>query len=203
MVRATAASARPYHHGDLRRAVVEAALEEIALGGAAALSLRQVARRAGVSHAAPAHHFGDKAGVLTAIAAEGYDLLARATGEALAAGGNLWEVGAAYVRFSAGHQSHFEVMWRPDLCHVNDPDLARARDTAFGVLLDASARALGDDEADALGLAVAAWSFAHGFASLLVHGNLPPELGTDEEVISNRLATGLTNLVACHRGTPT
>jgi AcrR family transcriptional regulator len=71
-------SARPYHHGDLRRAVLDAAVAAIAESGPAALSLRDLARRAEVSHAAPAHHFGDKAGVLTALAAEGYALLADA-----------------------------------------------------------------------------------------------------------------------------
>ncbi len=67
---------RAYHHGDLRRALLAAALEAIEESGPAALSLRDLARRAGVSHAAPAHHFGDKAGLLTALAAEGFDLLA-------------------------------------------------------------------------------------------------------------------------------
>jgi AcrR family transcriptional regulator len=68
----------PYHHGDLRRAILDAAVESISAHGSTALSLREVSRRAGVSHAAPIHHFGDKAGVLTALAAEGYELLAEA-----------------------------------------------------------------------------------------------------------------------------
>ena len=71
--RATAPNrAHPYHHGNLRRALLDAALESIAAAGPAALSLRELARRVGVSHAAPAHHFGDKAGLLTALATEGY-----------------------------------------------------------------------------------------------------------------------------------
>ena len=193
--------AKPYHHGDLRRAVIEAALEEIAVGGPAGLSLRQVARRAGVSHAAPAHHFGDKAGVLTAIATEGYDRLAQATGEAAAASDDLWECGRAYIRFSVDHPSHFEVMWRPDLYRADDPELIRAREGAFAVLFESSERALDDPAADVLGLAVAAWSFCHGFAALLLHGNVPPEFGTDEDVIAERLGRGLTNLVASHERT--
>src|SRR5213080_824442 len=71
---------RPYHHGDLRRALMRAALDAIVEGGPANLSLRDLARRAGVSHAAPAHHFGDKAGLLTSIAAEGYRRLAGSLG---------------------------------------------------------------------------------------------------------------------------
>lgn len=68
----------PYHHGDLRRAVMAAAATLIAEEGVEAVSLREVARRTGVSHAAPAHHFGDERGLFTAIAAEGHDLLADA-----------------------------------------------------------------------------------------------------------------------------
>src|SRR5437660_3352898 len=84
-----------YHHGNLRRAVLDGALAAIAEHGVAALSLREVARRAGVSHAAPAHHFGDKKGVLTAIAVEGLEGLTAATS---AAGGDLLEGGLAYIR---------------------------------------------------------------------------------------------------------
>ena len=69
---------RPYHHGDLRRALLAAALDVIATDGPAALSLRDLARRAGVSHAAPAHHFRDRTGLLTAVAVEGYGMLADA-----------------------------------------------------------------------------------------------------------------------------
>ena len=67
---------RPYHHGSLRPALLAAALAAIGDAGPTALSMRDVARRAGVSHAASAHHFGDKAGLLTALAAQGYQLLA-------------------------------------------------------------------------------------------------------------------------------
>src|SRR4051794_1253762 len=73
-----------YHHGNLRRVLIDCALAAIAERGAANLSLRDVARRAGVSHAAPAHHFGDKQGLLTAIAVEGFDGLTQATAAAAA-----------------------------------------------------------------------------------------------------------------------
>src|SRR5919112_6813183 len=87
---------RPYHHGNLRRALIDAALTAVAQQGPAALSLRDVARRAGVSHAAPTHHFGNKAGLLTAIAAEGWDLLADALTAVPTATGDFLEVGVAY-----------------------------------------------------------------------------------------------------------
>src|SRR5215510_10331530 len=105
-----------YHHGDLRNALLEAALELVREEGVGAISLREVARRAGVSHAAPAHHFGDKAGLLTALATQGYELF----GAALRAGAERapesdpmrrfsW-VGWACVMFAAEHRSHFEIM---------------------------------------------------------------------------------------------
>src|ERR1044072_2548365 len=112
-----------YHHGDLRRVLIAAALELIAERGPAAVSLRDLARVAGVSHAAPAHHFGDKAGLFTAIAVQGNELLADAL-----AGADLEDMGVRYVRFAAEHPSHFEVMFRPDLWHADDPDLAAARE---------------------------------------------------------------------------
>src|ERR1700716_2165854 len=94
---------RPYHHGDLRRVLLQEAVASLRESGPTALSLRDVARRAGVSHAAPAHHFGDKAGVLTAIATEGFELLAAATGAATKQSGSLIEGGMAYIRFAIEH----------------------------------------------------------------------------------------------------
>src|SRR4051812_41539334 len=125
---------RPYHHGDLRRTLLTAAAEAIAESGPAALSLRDLARRAGVSHAAPTHHFGDKAGLLTALAAEGYNRLADELTEEWAASQSFLEQGVAYVRFAIKHRAHFEVMFRPDLYHVNDPALVAARGRADGAL---------------------------------------------------------------------
>ena len=105
---------RGYHHGDLRRAVLDAALEMIATDGPAAVSLRELARRAQVSHAAPAHHFKDKAGLLTAIAVEGYRLLGDALTAASSVGQRrLLETGVAYVQFALDHPAHFAVTLKP------------------------------------------------------------------------------------------
>jgi AcrR family transcriptional regulator len=101
------------------------------------LSLRDVARRAGVSHAAPAHHFGDKAGVLTALAAQGYALLAD---ELEAQPGDFVEAGVAYVRFAVSHRAHFEVMFRADAYHADDPSVVAARERAGEVLCAGSVR---------------------------------------------------------------
>jgi AcrR family transcriptional regulator len=98
----------------LRRALLDAALASLAENGPAALSLRALSRRAGVSHAAPAHHFGDKAGLLTAVATEGFLRLGEALQTAHQAGGFV-EVGVAYVRFAVEQRAYFEVMYRPEL----------------------------------------------------------------------------------------
>lgn len=170
---------RTYHHGDLRRVLLAAAVDAIGEHGPAALSLRDLARRAGVSHAAPAHHFRDKAGLLTALAAEGFDLLAD---ELARSGGDLLEVGVGYIRFAVEHRAHFEVMFRPELYHGDDPALVAARQRAGerlrgGVAALPGVRTGADAEADQL----AAWSIVHGFAALWLGGALPPGAGDDPE----------------------
>jgi AcrR family transcriptional regulator len=169
----TAATAgQPYHHGDLRATVISAALEAIAERGTARLSLRELARRAGVSHAAPAHHFGDKTGLLTAVATEGFDLLAEATSTAWQRTGSFLEVGVAYVRFAATHRAHFAVMFEPGLYRTDDPALAAAR-TRARAALDNPARATGQDAAGEAGTAaLAGWALMHGLATLWLTGNL-------------------------------
>lgn len=172
-------SDRAYHHGDLRRAVLTAALDVIATEGPAALSLRDLARRAGVSHAAPAHHFKDRTGLLTAVATEGYTLFA----DALAAAPDLRERGVAYVRFAATHPAHFQVMFQPELYRTDAPELLAAKDRATAELragiTDLPATGHGEDPRLA---GVAAWSLAHGFATLLLSGNLSDAMeGRDPE----------------------
>ncbi|WP_018786111.1 TetR/AcrR family transcriptional regulator [Micromonospora sp. CNB394] len=164
-----------YHHGDLRRVLLGTAADAIAESGPAALSLRELARRAGVSHAAPAHHFGDKAGLLTAFATQGFDLLADALRQA---GDDLLDTGVAYVGFAVRHRAHFDVMFRPELYRAGDPELAAARARSGELLRGGVSRHTGrEPDADAL----AAWSIVHGFATLWLSGALPPRLGDDPE----------------------
>src|SRR6516165_2467133 len=114
----TRSAGASYHHGDLRRTLIDAALEVIATSGPGQLSLRALARSAGVSHAAPAHHFGDKSGVFTAIATEGFELLYESqvrTSEGMAPAATLLPLAVNYVLFAIEHPSHYEVMWREDL----------------------------------------------------------------------------------------
>lgn len=182
-------SDRSYHHGDLRRALLAAAATAIADKGPAALSLRDLARRAGVSHAAPAHHFGDKTGLLTALAAEGYALLA----DALAtAGEDLQDSGVAYVRFAIEHPAHFEVMFQPDLYRPDDPQVSAARERADRSLASAlAARPHQPPDEDTEAAELAAWSLAHGFAALWLSGALDPALTEDPEATARRVFSHL------------
>ncbi|MEU4805323.1 TetR/AcrR family transcriptional regulator [Actinosynnema sp. NPDC023587] len=176
-------SGRPYHHGDLRRAVLAAAVDVITERGASAVGLRDLARRVGVSHAGPVHHFRDKAGLLTALAAEGFELLADALSATRDGGGDFVDLGAAYVRFAVEHRAHFEVMFRPDLHHPDDPAVAAARERA-GALLQGGVAGEGEP-----GLAaVAAWSVVHGFATLWNTGALTRDPGDDPEVVGRAVA---------------
>ena len=184
-----ASGSRPYHHGNLRPALISAAIGEIGESGPAAMSLRAVARRAGVTHAAATYHFGDRAGLLTAVAAEGYRLLAEALRGAQETRGSFLEVGVAYVRFAVTHRAHFEVMYRPELYHRDDAELGRARAAAATLLYGT-----GEITRERMAYGVAAWSIVHGLATLWLNGNLPAQLGDDPEEI--------TRVVAAHLGPP-
>ncbi|WP_419995589.1 TetR/AcrR family transcriptional regulator [Streptomyces boninensis] len=167
-----------YHHGDLRRSVLKAAAEVIAESGPDALSLRDLARRAGVSHAAPAHHFGDRAGLLTALAVEGHQLLAADLGAA----GDLREMGMRYVRFAADHPAHFKVMFRPDLVRPDNPELTLAQALTAERLRAGVASLPQTDTTDPRMTGIAAWSLAHGFATLLLSGSLTDPVGAQDAV---------------------
>ena len=170
-----------YHHGDLRRALIEATESLIAEKGPELFSLREVARRAGVSAAAPAHHFADAAGLLTAVATQGFDELARSLRSAEARGGGdararLREQGVAYVEFAMRYPGRFRLMFR-DALHADDPELQRAGNDAFGVLENgvraAFATAPGGKLApEAWTALLALWSVVHGYAHLTIAGRL-------------------------------
>ena len=176
---------RPYHHGNLRRALLDEAIAVIDEAGPGAVGLRDLARPVGVSHAAPAHHFGDKRGLLTAVAAEGYRLFASALRDEYERTDSFRELGVAYVRFAVKHRPYFEVMFRPELYRIEDPELTEARKEATAMLYGPVGRLSGGDpNFDTLRAGVAAWSLVHGLATLYLNRALPPELGDDPEQIA-------------------
>lgn len=174
---------RSYHHGDLRRALLAAATAEIDDVGPAAVSVRRVAARAGVTHTAAAHHFGDKRGLLTALATEGHRTLAEAMAEARPAG--MLALGDAYLRFARDHRPSFEVMFRPELLDSSDPDYVESTRSSFGTLQDESS---GQGSAD---LAYGAWALVHGIATLWLAGNLPASSLQEAQAIFRRSARAL------------
>lgn len=159
-----------YHHGNLRAAILDAAAAGIARDGVDGLSLRAIAAEIGVSHTAFRRHFGDREGVLNALAVRGNLLLAQELRKA-AVTGDFVEVGVAYVRFALANPGPFAVMFRPDLLDNNDPELVAARAEAYAPLREGvAAKHLPDPEAGEL----AGWGAVHGIATLALSGNLHP-----------------------------
>lgn len=158
-------SERPYHHGDLRAALLTAAEEELTEKGVEGFSLRSVAKRAGVSHAAPAHHFGDTVGLLTALATEGFTrfqdtLDAREVG-ATDDRDRAVRAGLGYLEFALARPALFRLIFssaRPDFAA---PDLLAAANRAYDHLVGLVAT-LGGGETDVIAL----WATSHGIADL-------------------------------------
>ncbi|HYW04788.1 MAG TPA: TetR/AcrR family transcriptional regulator [Gammaproteobacteria bacterium] len=171
---------RGYHHGDLRRALLGAALDLLARKGPAALSLREVARRVGVSHAAPYRHFADRDALVAAVAQEGFEELARAMGAAVSGPAapldRMRAMGHAYVRFALERPAHFRVMFSMDAdAREAYPALARAADNTYDRLLAevrAGQRAGIVRDTDPEALADTVWAAVHGLAVLLLDGQL-------------------------------
>jgi AcrR family transcriptional regulator len=167
-----------YHHGDLRRALTDAALALVTERGPKGFTLTEVARRAGVSAAAPYRHFTDKAHLLAVVAEVGFDRLhAALTDPALSDNtpAPLVELSRRYVRWAIANPDAYQVMFGIDVDRRNHPDLIAAADRAFGVVLTAAGsvpRSLVPPLDDARALAAALWALAHGAASLHIGGDL-------------------------------
>jgi AcrR family transcriptional regulator len=174
-------------HGDVRRLVLDAAIAIIELDGAESLSMREVARRAGVSHQAPYHYFGDRSGILAAISEEGFTGLAQAFRDVHESELPAAKAGfIAYLNFAREHVGHFRVMFRNDICGVMTHELtAVAADSAFDELRLMVSRTTGPeiDQNKAFTFAAMLWSLSHGLATLVIDGPLPNKVppGTDLE----------------------
>jgi AcrR family transcriptional regulator len=175
--------ARPrdgYHHGDLRAALIAAAETALAENGVDDFSLRQVAKRVGVSHSAPAHHFGDAQGLLCALAAEGFRrfraaMLARQAAAPPDPMAQLVASGLGYLDFAESAPALYTLMFASERTRPGTPELAEAGEAAFHVLTDAIEGLRGvspfEDEG-AMADVIACWSMAHGFAELLLAGRM-------------------------------
>jgi hypothetical protein len=136
--------------------------------------------------------------VLTAIAAEGFTLIADEMRAAVSTtGGGLIEAGTAYIRFALTHRAHFEVMFSPDLYRPDDPRVAQARQAAADVLFELVRSILEDaSEQEIWGGVIAAWSFTHGFATLSLNANFDPQRETEADNAVRLAAAATIRLVA-------
>ncbi|MGH6986737.1 MAG: TetR/AcrR family transcriptional regulator [Caulobacteraceae bacterium] len=163
--------ARPYHHGDLSRALVQAGRRILEAEGPNGLSLRAVAREAGVSPAAPYHHFKDKSELLEAIAKEGWmelnEAIAKARRETPVASDAMANIGLAYVCFARDNPALYRVMYRQARDSETMEEHAKSPESGWGQVREAIIAASGENDELELALAtVAAWCLAHGIAEM-------------------------------------
>lgn len=178
-----------YHHGDLQQALLDAGEAVLAERGLQGFTLRECARRAGVSHAAPKHHFGDVRGFLSAIAGRGFARLAAALQSELQSCGDdlveqFYATTHTYVGFAQEWPEHFRVMFRSDLLHAESPLMLPSAHATFLQLTNVVLRQRGDSEfgpdnysseafsASLIDDIVIAWSHVHGYAHLKLEGQL-------------------------------
>ena len=172
--------ARPYHHGKLKQALVDAAIALIAEVGTHAFTLREVARRAGVSHNAPYRHYRDKDELLAVVAMQGFERLTAAMQRSAGGGSNTLErlrlCGRGYVDFALRWPQHFFVMFDLPSSREKYPEYAAAGQEAFDTLLtyivacQESGSLPGEDSEL---MALTAWSLMHGIAKLAISHHLP------------------------------
>jgi AcrR family transcriptional regulator len=168
---------------DLREKVLEASLALIEEGGLDRLSMREVARKAGVSHQAPYHYFGGREAILAALAGEGFSKLGQSLVRAAAQAGSepvkaVEAMGRAYVEFALRNPAHFQAMFRADAVPLDRyPDARKREDEAFGKLVEGIGQAFANQPADVRQeIAIACWAMVHGLATLILEGSLARKL---------------------------
>ncbi len=188
-----------YHHGNLRRALLDAALKLVERKGPEALTLRAAARLAGVSQAAPYRHFPDKGALLAAIAEEGFRTLTNEMRQAIAplAGDSLRQfrtLGVTYVTFATSHPSHFRVMFGREISDRSTyPLLREAAAETLGLLVEGITECQRSGvvrQGDPQDLAISACSAVHGLSALLVNGRLQGREKSAEE-LAHRVTSDL------------
>lgn len=183
--RSSSSSRATYHHGNLQSALEDAALSLLATQPAAKISLREVARIAGVSHNAPYNHFGDRAALLHALGVRAMRELLEAQEQAVETAvdpiSRVRALGAAYVNYAADHPQAFALVFDPEYCPPGAPDadmgpLIARNEELLGTEVAALVRQPGFEGRDPLALAAAMWATVHGMAMLVMLGHLPREV---------------------------
>jgi AcrR family transcriptional regulator len=191
------ASKTTYHHGDLRAALLDAAMEVLEQDGATALSLRAVARRAGVSPAAPYRHYADREALVSAVAAVGYLDLAERLGAAHPAPSTaeqLADVAVAYVRFAIERPALFRIMFSEPCDRDNDERVAATAAVTL-YLREIVARAFPDSDPEALAPAI--WALVHGLAFLHLDGKLD---AADPAAVDAHVSDAVAAVLGASRG---
>ncbi|MER9329842.1 TetR/AcrR family transcriptional regulator [Mesorhizobium sp. M0488] len=169
---------RPYHHGDLRREIIETAMAMLHEDKGWQFTLREVARRAGVSHAAPYKHFPDKAALLAEMAMLGFERLHKAMTTAKAKGpgplrGEFFAVGRAYVRFGTSNPGLYRLMFSAEAGKAVNVHLSESALAVFGVVTELLERGQAEGvlrKRDVRGRAAACWAQMHGITMLTMEG---------------------------------
>jgi AcrR family transcriptional regulator len=168
-----------YHHGDLKRALTEAALGLVSEKGPKGFTLREVARRAGVSAAAPYRHFADKADLLAAVATQGFvqfhEMLSAVATETTDLNQRMVDMARAYVRWAVTHPDYYQAMFGAEIDKSTHPELLTAGLRAFGDLVDAITQCQGAKilpDGDPLEIAGPTWSLLHGISTLSIGQDL-------------------------------
>jgi AcrR family transcriptional regulator len=168
---------------DLRQKVLEASLALIEEGGLDRLSMREVARKAGVSHQAPYHYFGDRESILATLAGDGFSKLEEALVRAASQAGSnptsaVEAIGRAYVEFALRNPAYFQAMFRADAVPLDHyPEARKREDEAFGKLVEGIGQAFAAQPAEVKqAIAVASWAMVHGLATLILEGSLARKL---------------------------
>lgn len=190
----TRPKADTYHHGDLRQALLRCAESVLKRNGLDALSLRAIARAAGVSHAAPAHHFPDLASLLSALAAEGFNRLSDSLIEAAKKGGDTRLEGArAYIAFAKANPALYQLMSDPSRLDSKNPALRAARERGISILAGARGANMENPTLSQVGAMTASWALLHGLSLILLTGRLgtllriAPEGTTEMDIVEAAL----------------
>lgn len=188
-----------YHHGNLREALVIAAKDLLETEGTQSLSLRAVARRAGVSQTAPYRHFSDKEALLASVAQWGFELLAQVQKESLQSLGDrddrITALGKSYVQFALDHPNVLRLMFGPTIiCKEDYAELKQAAEESFGVVQSVVTQAVeasGSKDINPQLATIGAWSLVHGISTLLLDGHLRKGM-TENELNIDQFVESIT-----------
>lgn len=166
---------KTFHHANLKQALFDAALALLDSEGVSSVTIRAVARKVGVSHAAPVNHYKDRRALLKAIAVEQFQIILqdadqRLKAANLSAAQRIEAIPAALLDFGLAHPNRYHVLWRRDLVDYEDPDIVEITDRLYGWLCDEIQQAVPESGFDRDTVAITLWSMVHGYTDMRQNG---------------------------------